>query len=198
MGLPAINRKSELYKDAEWLRTKYLIEELSKQDIANVCGVSDGTIAYYIRKYKIPTRKGADRATEKLRRRLSDVHRGRPAWNSGMAGNYEKWIRRGSKAPGYRGGVSEHGHRGYRKILCPDHPNADASGYVFEHRLVCERLLGRYLTEDEIVHHRDSNRMNNDPSNLFIFHGHSTHYSFHRAKMYNSDLTEEEFCRGED
>nr|WP_242066250.1 HNH endonuclease [Brevibacillus laterosporus] len=115
-----------------------------------------------------------------------------------MAGNYQKWTKRGESAPGYRGGVSERGHKGYRKVLSSDHPYADANGYIFEHRLICEKLLGRYLEEDEIVHHRDGNRMNNHPSNLFIFYGHATHCAFHKAKEKNSDLTEEEFCRGED
>jgi len=37
---------------------------------------------------------------------------------------------------------------------------------MFEHRLVMEQHLGRYLLPTEIVHHRDSNRQNNDISNL--------------------------------
>ena len=34
---------------------------------------------------------------------------------------------------------------GYVKVKCPDHPSADPNGYVYEHRLVAERILGRPL-----------------------------------------------------
>jgi hypothetical protein len=37
---------------------------------------------------------------------------------------------------------------------------------IYEHRLVMERMLGRPLTSDEIVHHRDGNGLNNLPENL--------------------------------
>lgn len=35
-------------------------------------------------------------------------------------------------------------------------------------RYVMEQILGRKLTKDEIVHHIDGNKLNNDPSNLQI------------------------------
>lgn len=38
--------------------------------------------------------------------------------------------------------------------------------YLYEHRLVMEEFLGRKLKKDEVVHHRDENRLNNDISNL--------------------------------
>ena len=45
---------------------------------------------------------------------------------------------------------------------------ANPSGYVFEHRLIAAQQLGRCLHDWEMVHHRDSNKQNNNPSNLFV------------------------------
>lgn len=46
-------------------------------------------------------------------------------------------------------------------------------GYVkrggrHEHRVVAEEMLGRPLRKGEIVHHKDGNKHNNDPSNLEV------------------------------
>jgi hypothetical protein len=198
LGYAANNRVSEDYKDETWLRNKYYINELSMKEIADLCGVAEGTIRHYMRSYDIQRRNGKSKITKAHRERMSQNRKGKPTWNFGMAGNYQKWTKRGSEAPGYKGGTTIYASRGYRMILKPEHPNANANGYVFEHRLVCEDLLGRYLTTEEIVHHRDANRLNNDPSNLFIFYGHDTHCAFHRAKLRDTTLTEEDFCCGND
>ena len=59
---------------------------------------------------------------------------------------------------------------GYRYVYCPTHPyalkNCGNAGYIMEHRLIMEQHIGRYLTEEEVVHHKDRNKVNNDISNL--------------------------------
>lgn len=54
---------------------------------------------------------------------------------------------------------------GYILIKLKEHPYADGKGYVREHRLVMEKHIGRYLTENEEVHHingiKDDNRIEN-------------------------------------
>ena len=56
---------------------------------------------------------------------------------------------------------------GYWCVKAPGHPRAYDQDYYYEHILVMESKLGRLLdTESEIVHHKDSNRLNNDPDNL--------------------------------
>lgn len=67
-------------------------------------------------------------------------------------------FRRGHNQRGTGKGWLEQGyrfvkHQGKRKAL---------------HRLIVEEREGRELGRDEIVHHVDHNRLNNDPSNLMI------------------------------
>src|SRR3990167_2908017 len=64
---------------------------------------------------------------------------------------------------------------GYVIIYMPSHPHARSGKYVGEHRLVMEGILGRYLTLDEVVHHKDKNHQNNSPENLELFSQNSEH-----------------------
>lgn len=63
----------------------------------------------------------------------------------------------------WRGGKSK--ANGYILIYRPDHPACNCTGYIFEHRLIMEESIGRYLTGTEIIHHingiRDDNRIEN-------------------------------------
>lgn len=61
---------------------------------------------------------------------------------------------------------------GYVLVVAPDnHPHARQDGSILEHRLVMEGVVGRYLEEWEIVHHKDGNRQNNLPQNLELLDG---------------------------
>lgn len=176
----------------------YLVRGYSAEDIGRIFKKAPSTIRYHLYKNNIRTRSEARNITDRARGKMSSTRKGVPTWNNGLKGRYHRWTKHGKDAPGYKGGVNENAGGGYRKIFTPDHPNADANGYVFEHRLVCEKYLGRYLTEDEIVHHRNRDRKDNRIENLFIFYSHKNHFEFHRQQKKFPALTEEEFCRGED
>ena len=70
-------------------------------------------------------------------------------------------------------------HKGdYEYALVPDHPNATKNGYVLLHRVIMENYIGRLLTSDEVVHHKDHNKKNNDISNLELLTV-KEHYDLH-------------------
>ncbi len=68
----------------------------------------------------------------------------------------------------WKGGRTRH-KSGYVLVRVPDHPRARSSGYVFEHILVMEDLLGRFLLTDENVHHRNGVKDDNRPANLELW-----------------------------
>ena len=49
------------------------------------------------------------------------------------------------------------------------------------HRYLMEKLLGRKLRKEEVVHHIDGNKLNNDIDNLELFESKSEHLRFHWA-----------------
>lgn len=59
---------------------------------------------------------------------------------------------------------------GYIMARASGHPRAAGnSSYVFEHILVMEEILGRFLLPGESVHHRNGIRDDNRPENLELW-----------------------------
>lgn len=92
----------------------------------------------------------------------------------------------GDKAHNWRGG--RHKFNGYIFIYSPYHPYQTKKKYVFEHRLVIEQQIGRYLLPEERVHHlgkKDDNR----PHMLMGFINRCTHIRFEKGLHINpSDI----------
>ena len=80
----------------------------------------------------------------------------------------------------------------YAYEMCKGHPRADKDGFVYTHILVAEKKIGRFLSDDECVHHVDKNKRNNKPENLMVFKTQKDHALYHRgfsAKQFGDVFT---------
>jgi hypothetical protein len=166
---------NKAYMNEAWLRFNYYTQQHSSIEMAEMTGVDETTVIRWMDFYDLE-RRTIEEITDRTRSKISKVAS----------------QKRESKTSRWNGGQMI--RHGYRFILQPDHPNANALGYVQEHRLVMEFVLARLLKREEVVHHRDGNRLNNIIDNLFVFPNSSAHAKFHAHKKFvNPSITEEEF-----
>lgn len=70
---------------------------------------------------------------------------------------------------------------GYMYTYMPDHLLANRAGKVYEHIYIAVLNAQRLLSPDEVVHHKDRNKCNNDWENLIIM-TRSTHTALHQLE----------------
>lgn len=116
--------------------------------------------------------------SEETKRKISEHHHNVKGENNPMFGKHHteetkikirekrlgKYI--GEKSPTWKGGRFKNSS-GYILIYSPHHPHA-INGYVREHRLVVEKKIGRYLENNELVHHKNKVKSDNREENLEI------------------------------
>lgn len=81
----------------------------------------------------------------------------------------------GDKNPSWKGGRRRRSD-GYWLVWTPE-------GERLEHRVRMEAHLGRSLRDDEVVHHRDGDKSNNEPSNPQVM-SQSEHARHHSPDMH--------------
>jgi len=87
--------------------------------------------------------------------------------------------RYGEDNPNWKGGKVKDG-QGYVYIYSPNHPNKSNRNYVYEHKLVMEKHLGRYLKPEEEIHHINEIKDDNRIENLVLFANKGEHMNYHK------------------
>lgn len=108
------------------------------------------------------------------KKKLSLAHMGKT-----LSENHKRKINlaRKKKPFHWNGGVKK--RAGYILLLKHNHPYCCSQGYVFEHRLIMEKHLGRYLKPKEVCHHINNIKADNRIENLMLFSNNSAHLQFH-------------------
>ncbi len=128
------------YIEKQFLYDEYVLGQKSVKQIRREYGWGINTIKRWLRYHEIPLRDISDDIIRKQK---------------GQTGNKNpKWL--GKRNLG-----------GYIYTYFPEHPNSNKQGYIAQHRIIAEQILGRYLTSDEVVHHIDGDRANNEKQNLY-------------------------------
>jgi len=139
-----IRKKCKLiYWNKDWLTEQYWKKQLSSCQIAKICGVRKNAILRSMKKLNIP------------RRTLSEARKGKFSGS-----NNAQWKGGRSVAKG-----------GYVYIYVFEHPNKNNRNCVFEHRLIMEKHIGRYLYLWETVHHINGIKTDNRIENLKLLPG---------------------------
>jgi len=86
---------------------------------------------------------------------------------------------KGENNPRWNNGIA-YAKAGYVFIRSHKHPHKDRRGYVLEHRLVVEKIIGRYLLKSEPIHHLGKTS-DNRPQMLMAFISNSAHKRFEQG-----------------
>ena len=117
--------------------------------------------------------------------RLCECGCGGHAKNRFIYGHYQRSAL-GPLNVNWKGGVKRF-VQGYIGIKQQSHPRADMHGFVYEHLLIAEHALGRFLPPGVEVHHVNEIKSDNAGSNLVICENRAYHCLLHkRTRAYEA------------
>lgn len=137
--------------EKETIYKLYVVENMTMKQVADSLGIAVGTVYNLIKKYGIPSREAhqgmkGKTHTQEARKRIGARHKGKV-----ITEESRRKMSESSKV----GGIGHKKKRsdGYIFVYFPDHPQSTSEGYIMEHILVMECIIGRWLKDDEVVHH---------------------------------------------
>lgn len=136
----------------------------SMKEIGNMLGMATGKIHKYFHIYNIIPRHWGSENNKFAKKKISKSQKGnhyhlkKPMSDEAKKKIAESKIIEGKGHTKYR--------NGYVYIYYPKHPKSMKDGYVAEHHLVIEENIGRYLKDNEVVHHINKNKIDNKIENL--------------------------------
>ena len=142
----------------------YVDEKKSMQECGDILGVCAVTVLNYMRKYGIKSRekhKGflGKHHTENVKKIISKANKGKV-----LNDEIKRKISESHKLKGI--GHKKQRQDGYVALYYPEHPCSNQDGYIMEHRYIMEQHIGRYIKDDEAVHHKNKDRKDNRLENL--------------------------------
>lgn len=180
--------------DKDTLYELYVIRGKPMYEISKDLGISVGSVYNYIHKYGITPRTTKENFNMlknngwkypiEARKRISKAHKGKK-----VTDNTRKKMSESAKV----GGIGHKKKRcdGYIAIYFPDHPQSNKDGYIMEHDLVMECIIGRHLKDDEVVHHKNKIRNDNRKENLELmtFKEHAALHMKERNELKKGGMT---------
>jgi len=175
--------------DKEKLHELYVVEGKPMHQVASEMNLSVGCVYNNLHKYGIPTRQPhqgmkGKKLSEDAKARISKCHKGKVV---------SKETRAKMSNALKKGGIGHKKKRsdGYISIYFPDHPKSTADGFIMEHVLVMECIIGRHLKDDEVVHHKNGIRHDNRKENLQLltFKEHAAYHMRERHAKKKGGMT---------
>lgn len=170
-------------KDKKWLEAE--VAKLPVRHIAKNLGVPYSRAYTAVKRFgiKIPMRNGYI-FTEESRKAKSIAQK------AAYKKKYPEG-RFGDSSPRWQGGRHKQ-KSGYVIVYAPGHPRSGRYNRTFEHIVVAEKTIGRYLTKDEVVHHLNGDKQDNRPENLEVLlrkdHVHAHHMKGTRITALHDEI----------
>lgn len=160
--------------------SKYYSLGYSMKDIADSLNMSVGKIHKYFHIYEIKPREWGSQSSF-AKEKISVSQKGK----THIGHKHTKETKEKLSKLKLKKGI---GHKklrsdGYVSIYFPDHPKSNKDGMIMEHDLVMECFIGRWLKDDEVVHHINKIRNDNRIENLKLMTK-KEHARFHVLERY--------------
>ncbi len=130
--------------------------------------------------------------SEETKRKISESKKGTPSWNKGLTTETDERVKElGKKSGDSRINKPRKPFRmlsKYKWIMAPEHPRANGSKVVMEQIIIMEKHLGRFLTKEEVVHHRNEIKTDNRIENLQLFANKAEHMRYHAMNSPDNGL----------